>query len=108
MQQQGYLLKFEEGFFGSWSRRYFLIQENKLAWFARSIDHVAIGTIELNQSVILRDTENVRKNSFTIETTKADGTKFMIRLQAFSSKQRKAWVAGLTKITGSEPFPYYY
>jgi hypothetical protein len=108
MQMQGYMMKFEEGFFGKWSRRYFLIQENTLSWFARSIDTEAIGTIQLNESVIMRDTENSKKHSFTIEAVNPQGQKVVLRLQAFSAEDKKGWIDEIKSITKADPYPYYY
>jgi len=108
MQMQGYMMKFEEGFFGRWTRRYFLIQENKLTWFARSVDTEPLGSIPLNEAVIMRDTENSKKNSFTIEATNATGQKVIVRLQAFSPELKKGWVDIIKAITKTDIYPYYY
>lgn len=97
-----------QGFFGKWSRRYFLIQENKLSWFARSVDTEAIGSIALNESVIMRDTEISKKFSFTVEGSTLQGQKLVLRLQAFSAEQKKAWIDEIKAITKNDPFPYTF
>lgn len=108
MQMQGYMMKFEEGFFGKWTRRYFLIQENKLTWFARSVDPDPLGSIALTESVIMRDTEISKKNSFTIEAKDAAGHTIVLRLQAFSPEYKKAWIENIKALTKTEIFPYNY
>lgn len=108
MQMQGYMMKFEEGFFGKWSRRYFLTQENKLSWFARSVDTEPLGAILLNSSVIMRDTEVSKKFSFTVEGSSPQGQKLLLRLQAFTGEQKKAWIDEIAAITKTQPFPYTF